>query len=91
VDLTLVNASGEPLDMGGAFDLFDPVSAHDARGLTAEQRANRKLLRGAMEGQGFRAYRAEWWHYTLKNEPFPKRFFAFPVQDRAYSATVTRD
>ena len=89
VDLTLIDAAGEPLDMGGAFDLFDPVSAHGAKGLTAEQRANRKLLRDAMERQGFGAYRAEWWHYTLKNEPFPDQIFAFPVQDRAYPIALS--
>ena len=91
VDLTLVDAAGKPLDMGGAFDLFDPISAHGAKGLNGEQRANRKLLRDEMERQGFRAYRAEWWHYTLKNEPFPDRFFSFPVRDCVYPAAISPD
>jgi D-alanyl-D-alanine dipeptidase len=26
---------------------------------------------------GFRSYTKEWWHFTLKNEPFPKTYFDF--------------
>jgi D-alanyl-D-alanine dipeptidase len=32
-----------------------------------------------MESNGFEAYRFEWWHYRLKNEPYPDRYFDFPV------------
>ena len=27
---------------------------------------------------GFRPYPNEWWHFTLRNEPFPKIYFNFP-------------
>ncbi len=90
VDVTLVNAEGAPLDMGGTFDLFSPISSHNAKGLTGMQRMNRKLLRTTMEKQGFRSYNAEWWHYTLKDEPFPKTSFSFPVQDRVKIASISR-
>jgi D-alanyl-D-alanine dipeptidase len=33
-----------------------------------------------MEKAGFKAYLAEWWHYTLKNEPYPGTYFDFPVR-----------
>src|SRR5260364_427472 len=41
----------------------------------------RNMLRALMEKYGFAAYQQEWWHYTLKNEPFPDTYFNFPVTD----------
>lgn len=79
VDLTLLDQSGEALDMGGAFDLMDPISHHGARGLTKEQRENRRTLRVLMEACGFKAYKNEWWHYSLKSEPFPGEYFDFAI------------
>ena len=32
-----------------------------------------------MEACGFSAYDPEWWHYTLKDEPYPDTYFDFPV------------
>ncbi len=29
---------------------------------------------------GFKTYNSEWWHFTLKNEPYPTTFFNFPVK-----------
>ncbi len=80
VDLTLIDASGAPLDMGTTFDFMDAQSAHGAQGLTEAQVANRALLRSAMEARGFRAYEAEWWHYTKIDEPFKDTWFDFPVR-----------
>jgi D-alanyl-D-alanine dipeptidase len=60
---------GNELDMGTSFDCFDPLSATNAKGLTAEQRSNRNLLRRAMEAAGFRNYEREWWHYTFIPRP----------------------
>jgi D-alanyl-D-alanine dipeptidase len=73
-------ASDGTLDMGTGFDCFD-VQAHiDANGLDAQQRANRLLLRVLMEEVGFLPYPYEWWHFTLKDEPFPRTWFDFPVK-----------
>ncbi|MFV3331811.1 M15 family metallopeptidase [Pseudomonas sp. NY15437] len=76
VDLTLVKAqSGEELDMGSPFDFFGPISHHGTALVTVQQTRNRETLR-----HGFEPYSAEWWHYTLKAEPFPTTYFDFPVQ-----------
>jgi D-alanyl-D-alanine dipeptidase len=32
-----------------------------------------------MEASGFEPYPYEWWHYTLKNEPYPNNYFDFPI------------
>lgn len=77
VDLTLTDEKGVPLDMGGEFDWFSPISAHEYAQLTAAQRENRRLLKTGMEDAGFEAYSEEWWHYRLKNEPYPETYFDF--------------
>jgi len=69
-----------PLDMGTPFDFFDPLSHTESPGVTADQLANRLLLRDAMEAGGFRNYTAEWWHYTLRDEPYPEDYFDVPVE-----------
>jgi D-alanyl-D-alanine dipeptidase len=81
IDLTLVRlADGRELDMGSPFDFFGARSWPSNRGVSAEARANRALLAGAMRRRGFRAYEKEWWHFTLANEPFPDIYFDFPVR-----------
>jgi D-alanyl-D-alanine dipeptidase len=50
------------------------------RSITAEQFANRMILRQAMLRHGFKALDSEWWHFTLKDEPFPDTYFTFPVR-----------
>ncbi|MFZ4862884.1 M15 family metallopeptidase [Sphingobacterium sp. Mn56C] len=81
VDLTIIHkSSGKELDMGTGFDFLGPQSAHSYLKLTKNQIKNRKLLKHYMEKHGFKAYEKEWWHYTLKNEPFPKTYFNFDVQ-----------
>ena len=48
--------------------------------LTEEQFRNRMTLRRAMLAHGFKALDSEWWHFTLKDEPFPDTYFNFPVK-----------
>jgi D-alanyl-D-alanine dipeptidase len=79
VDVGLVRGA-EPLDFGTPFDFFDPLSHADATGLSDAARAHRALLRAAMERRGFRPYPAEWWHFTLADEPWPDRYFDVPVR-----------
>ena len=84
VDLTLVDRrTGEDLDMGGAFDYFGELSHSDYRGITGRQYSNRMLLRDAMTRHGFKPLAEEWWHFTLKNEPYPDTYFTFPVSGEA--------
>jgi D-alanyl-D-alanine dipeptidase len=81
VDLTLARRdSGEPLDMGTPFDFFSPRSWPSDRHVSAEAQANRALLAQAMARRGFRPYDKEWWHFTLRHEPYPETYFDFPVR-----------
>jgi D-alanyl-D-alanine dipeptidase len=80
LDLTLARAGGGELDMGTPFDFFSPKSWSADLSVTADQHANRMLLKAAMQRRGFRGYAKEWWHFTLRNEPFPDTYFDVPVQ-----------
>jgi D-alanyl-D-alanine dipeptidase len=75
------------IDMGTGYDCFDPLS-HTFNGrVTGQQRANRLLLRGPMFAAGFKGLKEEWWHFTLRAEPFPETFFDFPVERSAIAAS----
>lgn len=81
IDLTIINLKDKKeLDMGTGFDYFGEPSHHDYSNLRPQQKANRKLLKDIMEKHGFKSIEEEWWHYTLKNEPFKDQYFDFKVR-----------
>lgn len=83
VDVALVRlgagARYQLLDMGSPWDFFDPRSATAFADLMVEQKYHRRLLLMAMTAEGFVNYDKEWWHYTLKSEPYPETYFDLPV------------
>lgn len=81
VDLTIIDGNtGEPLDMGSPFDFFGKESWVDYPNITGQQKKNRQLLQRVMLKHNFRNYPKEWWHFTLRWEPFPKTYFDFDVE-----------
>jgi len=50
------------------------------RSITEQQFQNRMILRQAMLRHGFKPFDTEWWHFTLKDEPYPDTYFTFPVK-----------
>lgn len=80
VDLTIIKKDGSYVDMGGTFDLFSEVSHPDYENLTEEQKNNRKILHDAMINAGFDGIDSEWWHFTLKDEPYKDTYFNFDVE-----------
>ena len=82
VDLTLVDiATGQPLDMGTPWDFFDPTSHTESDEIDLRARNNRFLLREIMTASGFRPYYAEWWHFTLVDEPHPETYFDIVINE----------
>lgn len=68
------------IDMGTRFDCLDVSANIPYSNLSKVQKANRRLLKNLMIRYGFKPYFYEWWHFTLKNEPYPKTYFNFPVK-----------
>lgn len=82
VDLTIVSIDKrgkkpKELDMGSPFDYFGKESWRNYPDLTHQQKVNRLLLKTIMEKHDFESYPYEWWHFTLKNEPFSNTYFNF--------------
>jgi D-alanyl-D-alanine dipeptidase len=81
MDLTIADkADGKELDMGTPFDFFSPRSWPSDRSVSAAAQRNRALLRQVMGRRGLRPYDKEWWHFTLRHEPYPETYFACPVR-----------
>ena len=59
--------------------VYDARTGRKRNGITETQFRNRLILREAMLRHGFKPLDEEWWHFTLKNEPFPDTYFTFPV------------
>lgn len=82
LDLTLLDAEGQELDMGTGFDDMSELS-HPALEegfvlagkLTEAQLANRLLLREAMQQAGFVGIRTEWWHFDCGDRDLVRRTF----------------
>lgn len=68
------------IDMGTGYDCFNVHSHTENPDLTPQQRANRLLLKSLMDKYGFKNLPEEWWHFTLRNEPFPITYFDFEIE-----------
>jgi D-alanyl-D-alanine dipeptidase len=73
------------VDMGSSFDLFDEASYTDSTLVNEDHQQRRMMFKGIMEQAGFVNYPKEWWHYTLKNEPFPGTYFDFDIKSSDFS------
>lgn len=65
IDLTLVDAHGNELDMGTSFDHMSELSHHFSDQVSPLAQANRLFLLNTMEQAGFQHLPQEWWHYEL--------------------------
>jgi len=90
VDLTLFDMKTQrDVDMGSTFDYFGRASHPTVRPgeriglvrpITREQYENRQTLRRVMVENGFKPIEEEWWHFSLRDEPYPDTYFTFPVK-----------
>jgi zinc D-Ala-D-Ala dipeptidase len=69
----------DSVDMGTGYDCFDTLAHTADPRITGRARSNRRRLKRVMDQAGFDNYANEWWHYTLRDEPHPDRYFDFPV------------
>ena len=80
VDLTLVGADGQALDMGTPVDTMTAASHHFHVMHTAQIQVNRMVLLTIMLEAGFVHHPHEWWHYQL---PDAHRFALIDSQQTA--------
>ncbi|HKA32979.1 MAG TPA: M15 family metallopeptidase [Candidatus Binatia bacterium] len=81
LDLTIIDLeSNRELDMGTDFDFFDPLSHTVNSRIGKSQQDNRIDLKSVMERNGFENLEEEWWHFTLKSEPYPDKYFDFKIE-----------
>lgn len=71
------------LEMGTGYDCFDRRSHTLTPIVKGVAKRNRLLLKRLMNRAGFKNLAEEWWHYTLRAEPFPDTYFDFPVARRS--------
>ena len=72
VDLTLLDRTGNELDMGTPVDTMTPASHHFYAALPADILVNRMVLLTIMLEAGFVHHPTEWWHYQLHDaKAFP--------------------
>ena len=64
VDLTVVDASGKPVEMPSSFDTFDATADTDYSDCNKTQKSNSEFLTGIMTDAGFKGYNKEWWHFS---------------------------
>ena len=74
--------TGKEVDMGSPFDFFGEESHPDYDGVTQEQHENRMFLQKTMMRHGFDPIFCEWWHFSLRDEPYPETYFEFPVSSK---------
>lgn len=68
------------IDMGTGYDCMDELSNPLNKNISIVAHAHRAMLHHLMTKYGFEPYDKEWWHFTLKNEPFPDTYFNFTVK-----------
>lgn len=71
IDLTIVDAKGNELDMGTPYDFFGEEAHHTYTKHPNEVKANRKKLKSLMESLSLEPIRTEWWHYSYRKEEYP--------------------
>ncbi len=71
VDVSIINADGQELDMGTKFDYFGLLAHPEFEDkfvlegkLSHRQMLNRELLREVMAAGGFSRIETEWWHFN---------------------------
>ena len=74
-----IGSTGQ-LNMGTTFDCFSKTANYADSNVSKAAKKNRLVLKDAMEKSGFMNYSKEWWHFTLKDEPYKGKYYDFIVQ-----------
>ncbi|HVY53680.1 MAG TPA: M15 family metallopeptidase [Gammaproteobacteria bacterium] len=67
------------LDMGTGYDCIDESANIDFQNINETAYKNRLMFNRIMVKYGFVSFPKEWWHFTFKNEPYPRTYFDFKI------------
>jgi len=67
IDMTLVDSSGNELEMPSPMHTFNETSHRDSKAMSAEARANMEYMAKVMESCGFTIFNYEWWHFNYED------------------------
>ena len=73
VDVTIVDASGERLDMTSPLGWDEESAPTSYPGISEQARKNRHILITAMSKAGFSNYLGEWWHWSYGDQGWALR------------------
>lgn len=85
VDVTVVDAEGNELEMPTGFDEFSDKADRDYADCTETAAANAMMLESIMKEHGFTCYEGEWWHYS-DNVDYPVENVFDPALISTWSA-----
>lgn len=68
LDVTLVNAAGEEVEMPSGYDAFSALGDRDYSDCSQAAAEHAQLLEDLMTKHGFVGYDGEWWHYADERE-----------------------
>ena len=72
VDISLVDAEGKEVDMGGFVRKFDDSAEFGCPDISETAQKNRLLLKETLSKVGMVNYPAEWWHYSFGDRLWAK-------------------
>lgn len=79
VDLTLMDSTGNEMDMGTPFDFFGREAHFAHPNLPDIVKNNRVFLRSGLEQFGFRGIVTEWWHFSYYKAG------RYPIADKPFN------
>ncbi|NBX67816.1 MAG: D-alanyl-D-alanine dipeptidase [Proteobacteria bacterium] len=66
VDVTLIDASGQEVEMPSGYDDFTEKAHRNYQKASKKALSHRRILESAMEREGFQGLDSEWWHFDFK-------------------------
>lgn len=81
IDLTLADSLGRELAMGTPYDYFGREAWSTYTQLPDSILQRRRLLRTAMEAEGFAGIRTEWWHFSYRRAKYPLDDWLWPCPE----------
>lgn len=85
VDVTVVDAEGNELEMPTGFDEFSEKADRDYSDCTTAASQNAQMLESIMKEHGFTGYQGEWWHFS-DNVDYPVENVFDPALISTWSA-----